>query len=278
MVETLKSRFGKQQQIVNTHMQNLLELQNLPSEGVGQLRKIYDKININVRGLDALGMPPETYGNLLIPISMAKMPREISMLVARETSNAAWHVKDILKIIDSEIEANEISSLISKSMPKVNEMDRVPARIQGTTKSFVARQEVRPKRVECKLQCYFCQGSHVAGKCDKVSSVEERRKILKEDRQCFNCLKKGHFSPECNNGNGCSKCKGQKGRHHYSICLGEPSKSKPAEKDESTESTTVTAKEMFFCKQRLGMCTMAVTRINVSRCKCCLIWEVRGHM
>ena len=188
-------------------------------------------------------MPPETYGNLLIPILMAKMPREISMQVARETSNAAWHVKEILKIIDSEIEANEISSLISKSMPKVNEEDHVPARIQGTTKSFVARQEVRQKRVECKLQCYYCQGSHVAGKCDRVSSVKERRKILKEDRRCFNCLKKGHFSPECNNGNGCSKCKGQKGRHHYSICLGEPSKSKPAEKDGSTESTTVTAKE-----------------------------------
>jgi len=43
VVETLKSRFGKKQQIVNAHMQNLLELQNHPSEGIGQLRKIYDK-------------------------------------------------------------------------------------------------------------------------------------------------------------------------------------------------------------------------------------------
>jgi len=188
-------------------------------------------------------MPPETYGNLLIPIIMAKMPREISMQVARETSNAAWHVKDILKIIDSEIEANEISSFISKSMPKDREKDRLPTRVQGTTKSFVTRQEVRQERVERKLQCYFCKGNHVAGKCDKISSVEERRKILKEDKRCFNCLKRGHFSPECNSGNDCSKCKGPKGRHHYSICFGETSNSKPAEKDESTESTTVTAKE-----------------------------------
>ena len=49
--------------------------------------------------------------------------------------------------------------------------------------------------------------------------------------------------PECNSGNGCSKCKGRKGRHHYSICLRETSNSKPAEEDESTESTTVTAKK-----------------------------------
>ena len=100
------------------------------------------------------------------------------MQVATETSNAAWNVKDILKIIDSKIEAYEISSLISKSMPKVSERGRIPARMQGTTKSFKARQEIRQERVERKLQCYFCKGSHVVGKCDKVTSVEERRKIL----------------------------------------------------------------------------------------------------
>ena len=51
------------------------------------------------------------------------------MRAARETSNAVWHVKDILKIIDSEIEANEISSLISKSTQKVSERDRVLAQV-----------------------------------------------------------------------------------------------------------------------------------------------------
>ena len=61
VVEIIKSRFGNQQQIVNVYMQNLLELQNQPSDGIGQLRKIYDKININVRGLNALGMSPEAY-------------------------------------------------------------------------------------------------------------------------------------------------------------------------------------------------------------------------
>ena len=79
------------------------------------------------------------------------------------------------------------------TMPKVSERDPVPARIQGTTKSFAARQMVRQERVERKLQCYFCKGNHVAGKCDKVSSVEERRKILKEDKRCFNCLKRDIF-------------------------------------------------------------------------------------
>ena len=49
VVETFQSRFGKQQQIVNAHMYNMLELQNHPSDGIGQLRKIYDKIDVNVR-------------------------------------------------------------------------------------------------------------------------------------------------------------------------------------------------------------------------------------
>ena len=37
MVDTLKSGFGKQQQIVNVHMQNVLQLQNHPSEGIIQV-------------------------------------------------------------------------------------------------------------------------------------------------------------------------------------------------------------------------------------------------
>ena len=243
VIDVLKSRFGKRQHIVTAHMQALLKLQNHPNANTQQLRSIYDKINVNVRGLQALGMPAENYGNLLIPIIMARMPREITMQVARKTATDEWDIEEILGIIQTELEANEISANLAAADKRIRSQDVTPSRIQGTTKSFVARQEVRQKRAECKLQCYYCQGSHVAGKCDKVSSVEERRKILKEERRCFNCLKKGHFSSECNSRNGYSQCKGWKGKHHYSICLGELSNSKPAENDKGSESTTVTAKE-----------------------------------
>ena len=67
-------------------MQALLKLQNCPNDGTDQLRKIYDSINVHVRGLESLGMTADSYGSLQIPIIMSRMPKEITPQVARETS------------------------------------------------------------------------------------------------------------------------------------------------------------------------------------------------
>ena len=53
-VEILKDRLGRKQQIISAHMEELLKLQNCPNENASQFRQIYDKINIQVRGLEAL--------------------------------------------------------------------------------------------------------------------------------------------------------------------------------------------------------------------------------
>ena len=77
-------------------MQALLKLQTHPNANIEQLRSIYDHINVNVSGLQALGMPAENYGNLLIPIIMAHMPREITMQVTRITATDEWNIDEIL--------------------------------------------------------------------------------------------------------------------------------------------------------------------------------------
>ena len=136
-VEILKTRFGKKQSIINAHMNALLKLKEHPNESTDQLRKIYDKINVHVRGLDSMGMSPESYGNLLIPIIMSRMPKEIAMQVARSTSEEVWNITEILEIICKEIEAAEISSRIIAAEKKT---EHKPAKhATGTTKAFVSK-------------------------------------------------------------------------------------------------------------------------------------------
>ena len=38
------------------------------------LRDLYDKIEINIRSLKALGVESESFGNLLVPVVMEKVP------------------------------------------------------------------------------------------------------------------------------------------------------------------------------------------------------------
>ena len=66
-IEILQDRFGKTQQIIVTvaHMDELFRLPRCIGDRISQLRSIYDKISINIHGLESLGIKSE-YGRFLI--------------------------------------------------------------------------------------------------------------------------------------------------------------------------------------------------------------------
>ena len=41
------------------------------------LRKLYDVVDSNVRGLHALGVQPSSYGGLLTPVFISKLPSDL---------------------------------------------------------------------------------------------------------------------------------------------------------------------------------------------------------
>ena len=112
VVDILKKRFGKPQKLISAHMEELLKLNICTLDKPSQLRFLCDKINVNIGGLEALGVKSEQYGSLLIPIIMAKLPAEIRVQVPRNTSQDVWEIDSLLDFIQGEIEAREISEKI----------------------------------------------------------------------------------------------------------------------------------------------------------------------
>jgi len=109
-VEILKERFGEPQQLISAHMEELLKLNICAVDRpISQPRFLYDKISGNIRGLDALGVKSEQYGSLLIPIIMARLPDEIRIQVARNTSQDVWKLDCLLDLIQGEIKVREMS-------------------------------------------------------------------------------------------------------------------------------------------------------------------------
>ena len=53
--------------------EELLKLNICAVDKPGQLRFLYDKVSVNIRGHEALGVKFEQYGSLLIPIIIAKL-------------------------------------------------------------------------------------------------------------------------------------------------------------------------------------------------------------
>ena len=86
-IAILKRRFGSKQLIINRHMELLLKDAPITSQhNITGLRQFFDGLESNVRGLKTLGIPQESYGGLLDPVVMSKLPAELQLIVSRGLS------------------------------------------------------------------------------------------------------------------------------------------------------------------------------------------------
>ena len=218
-VQLLKERFGKTQHIISAHMQSLLKLQSFQNDKLSDIRRIYDTIMVHVRGLESLGVSSEKYGSLLVPVIISRMPEDVALQVARKTSEDVWNIREIMDIIQREIEAREVSKKITGQDRKRSEKE--PFRPfqryvspQGTTKSFVAKFDSSTEKGQ-QIKCYFCDKNHFSNECKEITDVKDRRAILRQANRCFHCLRKGHFSKDCQVRTKCYNCRGS---HNTALC------------------------------------------------------------
>ncbi|KAH3718632.1 hypothetical protein DPMN_061438 [Dreissena polymorpha] len=69
-----------------------------------------------------------------------------------------------------------------------------PKRMNGNQIPSNAVHSTRTRKDEVK--CVFCDDSHSTTECEKITSVDEWRRIVKGKQLCFNCLGT-HFVAQC---------------------------------------------------------------------------------
>ena len=82
-----------------------------------------------------------------------------------------------------------------------------------TMNTMVVKNGQLPKN--SKIECVYCNEHHYSASCEKIVSLEARKKVLGDAGRCFNCLRKGHNAKDCTNKRKCRHCQG---KHHQSIC------------------------------------------------------------
>ena len=83
-VAILQKRFGNDQLIISKHMETLLGVEAVQAvHDVAALRRMYDKVESNIRGLKSLGVTSQSYGTLLAPVLQNKLPAELRLIINR---------------------------------------------------------------------------------------------------------------------------------------------------------------------------------------------------
>ena len=76
-MQIIEERFGRPQQIISDHMEDLLKIPACFGDKTSQLCSVYDKIHITVQGLESLGIIAEQYGSFLILVIMSKLRPDV---------------------------------------------------------------------------------------------------------------------------------------------------------------------------------------------------------
>ena len=183
-VSILKKCFGKKQQIISKHLENLLGIDAITSQhNLKGLRHLYDTVESQVRGLRSLGVPAASYGSLLSSVLMNKLPQELRLIVSREVQNEEWELERLMRIVEREIDARERAST-------ANQVPRRPHRELPTATALLSSGPVIPKSS-------YCRQNHSSASCRSVTDVAARKQILRTTGRCFVCLRRNHMSREC---------------------------------------------------------------------------------
>ena len=100
-----------------------------------------------------MGIATETFGSLLIPIIMSKLPSEMRLHVSRQLESNVWDIKKQLGILQTEIDARETSENV-KITEQRKQTSFTAKSLPGTASALFTRDN---KTVRSSIQCVYCK-------------------------------------------------------------------------------------------------------------------------
>lgn len=188
--------------IINSHIQSIFELSALNRESKDGLCNLVHTMQKNVRCLEALKQPVQSWDALLVYLVNSKLDNTTRR--EWESSIKGTNLPSYTELIDFLTKKCQTLEALSANNTSLSQKhDNQKSR--GHTYLSSATSPTNPK-------CYFCKGTHWLNLCDKFLKlpVNERFSEIKKIYLCTNCLRPNHTNKDCKSGS-CKKC--QK-RHH----------------------------------------------------------------
>ena len=118
-LKLLKDRYANPQVIVSSHVDALLKSESCSNiHEISKMRNLFDSIETHIRSLANLEVSSESYGTILIPMILAKLPQEMQLLISRKVGKDNWKLDDLLREFRIELEARERCSLLPRTTEK----------------------------------------------------------------------------------------------------------------------------------------------------------------
>ncbi|XP_035226819.1 uncharacterized protein LOC118199128 [Stegodyphus dumicola] len=200
-IELLKSRYGKEEFLIEFYVRELLPLGLLKEENI-PISQLYDKLETQLRALESLGVTKEKYAAMLFPLVELAIPENIFKIWERHrvTKKASTKIPydclcELLEFLKIEVEGEKRLKLRNDSF---NDERKFPfngktkgnSRINSRNKDIptaAALVSTENSRIKERV-CIFCdRKSHNSQDCATTAdySIKERNKVLKKKASKF---------------------------------------------------------------------------------------------
>ena len=202
-VKQLEKRFGDRQVMVSGHMNKFKEIKSVQNiMDINGLRELSDKLETNVRSLEAIGVQTETYEAILTPEILKKLPEELRILITRKLPDS-WDLRSLLKIFREEVQVREKYRFALENKEENHDTATIntpPTRSyarqsHATTAALYSDTGGNPRSF--RITCAFCANEHYSRNCEFVTDHNARREILRKKGKCYICLRSGHLARDC---------------------------------------------------------------------------------
>ncbi|KMQ84903.1 hypothetical protein RF55_16915 [Lasius niger] len=210
-IQSLKSRFGKKNLLVEFYVRELLKLVLNKNKNLS-LVTIYDKLETHLRALESLGVSTDMCAAMLFSLVESSLPEETlrtwqrAMITSANVSNTDITAKDrlthLMIFLGKEVESEKRIHM-AKTCFDTND-DLMKNKGKKKTKNsqdqdIVTAAGLLTMKEASLSKCLFCEESHDSLHCEKARgmSMDQRVTAIKDKHGCFKCLKTGHGYKKC---------------------------------------------------------------------------------
>jgi len=205
-ITSLKSRFGKEDLLVEVYVREMLKLvltQSIKTSGHVPLSSIYDKLETQLRALESLGVTTDMCAAMLYLLVESSLPEDLLRVWQRNTkainsSTSKQRLDELMSFLQTEVMSEEriamaISGFGLNNEPTTNQ-DKFKKKVKSEQKDIATAAGLLATKQDKTLSCIFCELDHESASCEKAKkmSYEDRCKIVKIKNACFYFAKTGH--------------------------------------------------------------------------------------
>ncbi|XP_038050892.1 uncharacterized protein LOC119724042 [Patiria miniata] len=198
----LKERFGNKYKVADAWMKKVTRGQTVSPHDGKAIREMADELKVCYETLQAMGYENEMAHQSFLRDIVERLPNYLRYRWVRKVRDLERKedrmpkVKDLVAYIDdvAEEENNPVYGTSTWERSRdVPQKRRTQPRQRG---SFAVASV--PERVVTR-ECSLCKGEHTLFGCQqfKAKSPQDRLSYAKQERLCFNCLRRGHMTSAC---------------------------------------------------------------------------------